>query len=247
MTLRYFVTQSCTTAPRTAAYACDPSHAQVGMAAFFCPRLLSSRRQCPGTIIDRNFQVGTSLSVSFTVNGTAPLTALCDGTTSNTGAGDNQTLVEIVGNSTTDGLATEGPGRHRLLLDETNITSNGTFCSEDWDGEEAGWAWDADVVAFSLGETSRIRLVSSALLDGLWSPLREGFSTANKEGDITVVVDTFESQATYSTLLFFAKVEVTDETNAGDEGEGETISPWTARRRATERRTVRSGAFLLVE
>lgn len=83
------------------------------------------------------------------------------------------------------------------------------FCNSDGDEDvlAAGWRWGAGGATFALGELSRIRLASDALLDGLWSPVREGYSTANEEGEITASVEMFESRAIYSTLLFYDDVE----------------------------------------
>lgn len=44
---------------------------------YHCLILNTSNRQCPGTTIERNFEVGTSLRVSFKVNGSTPLEPVC--------------------------------------------------------------------------------------------------------------------------------------------------------------------------
>lgn len=132
--------------------------------------------------------------------------------------------------------ARQGRG-HRLLQEDQG--TNASF--DEMDGG-AGWAWDADGPIFGLGELSRIRLSSHVLLLSdddndsdyeEWTPLRNTSSvttaaegaTENKEGGggragvITALSEPFDSQAVFSTLLYFSKVEVIQQESAtGVEG-----------------------------
>ena len=181
---------------------------------------VSSSRQCPGTTIDRNFEVGTSLSVSFVVDGPSSLTAVCNDSAWNTDPNLGSGSVESSDAKSAHGLtAAEGPRRGRLLLDdEANGTLFQTFCNNDDDEDvlDVGWRWGAGGATFALGELSRIRLASDALLDGLWVPVREGYSTANEEGEITASVEMFESRAIYSALIFYDDVVAVQERSATD-------------------------------
>lgn len=132
-------------------------------------------------------------------------------------------------------------GRGYRLLQEDQGTSASL---EETDGG-AGWAWDSDGPIFGLGELSRIRLSSHVLLLGdgdndssseyeEWTPLQNTSSwvanaaagaTENEEGGggragvITASLEPFDSQAVFSALLFFSKVEVVQEESAtGVEG-----------------------------
>lgn len=149
------------------------------------------------------------------MDGSSSLTAVCNDSAWNTDpnpAGSGS--VEASDVKAVHGLspAAKSPPRGRLLLDddEANGTLFQTFCNNDDGGGEdvldAGWRWGAGGATFALGELSRMRLASDAFLDGLWSPVREGYSTANQEGDITASVEMFESQAVFSALLFYDDV-----------------------------------------
>lgn len=177
-------------------------------------------RQCPGTTIDRNFEVGTSLSVSFAVDGPSSLTAVCNDSAWNTDPNTGSGSVEASDAKSAHGITTaKSPPRGRLLLDdEANGTLFQTFCNNDGDEDvlEAGWRWGVGGATFALGELSRIRLASDALLDGLWSPVREGYSTASEEGQITASVEMFETRAIYSALVFYDNVEVVQENSTTD-------------------------------
>ncbi|CAN0346455.1 unnamed protein product, partial [Ectocarpus sp. 8 AP-2014] len=226
--------------------------------------------QCPGTTIERNFEVGTSLSVSLVVNGSTALVPLCGDSvsasspdSSNTGPTSSAASSSSTtsGSSScqkigTDGVATETSGPSRRLSDPGDEShpspalparqgrgyrllqeDQGTNASLDETEGGAGWAWDSDGPIFGLGELSRIRLSSHVLLLGdddndssdyeEWTPLRNTSSwvataaagaTKNEEGGgggragvITASLEPFDSQAVFSALLFFSKVEVVQE------------------------------------
>ncbi|CAM9400929.1 unnamed protein product, partial [Ectocarpus fasciculatus] len=134
-------------------------------------------------------------------------------------------------------------GRGYRLLQE----DQGTDASLHETGGGAGWAWDSDGPIFGLGELSKIRLSSHVLLLGDddndsdyegWSPLRNTSSVVaaaaeaaeNEEGGggragvIMASLEPFDSQAVFSTLLFFSKVEVVQEKSAT----GVEVATWVA-------------------
>lgn len=166
-----------------------------------------TNRQCPGTTIARNFEMGTSLDVSFVVSGSAPLTEVCYAEYSSGEDGGGG------GGREEDAFSSNhhGASRGRRLLDQNETIFDNTVCTDE--GEEdkrfTSWRWGADGATFALGDNSRIRLAGHAKLDEGWTPLRNGFSTANEEGDVTASLESFADEAVLSTLLFF-----NDETEA---------------------------------
>ncbi|CAM9885944.1 unnamed protein product, partial [Ectocarpus sp. 13 AM-2016] len=150
--------------------------------------------QCPGTTIERNFEVGTSLSISLAVNGSTALVPLCGDpvsasspdssntgpTSSSASSSSGSSSCQKVG---ADGVATETSGPSRRLSDAGDeshpspalparqgrsyrLLQEGQGANASLDETEggAGWAWDSDGPIFGLGELSRIRLSSHVLL-----------------------------------------------------------------------------------
>ncbi|CAM9796526.1 unnamed protein product [Scytosiphon promiscuus] len=144
--------------------------------------------QCPGTTIERNFEVGTSLSVSLLVNGSSALDPFCeefspessssefsscrqasssasysDGATASAVANDRRRLYGTSDDSRSRSFLSgrRGRGRGHRLLQEDEDTHNATRDQAAGDG---GWAWDSDGPRFGLGERSKIRLSSHVLL-----------------------------------------------------------------------------------
>lgn len=154
------------------------------------------------------------------MDGSSSLTAVCNDSAWNTDPNPGSGSVEASDAKSAHGVSTaKSPPRDRLLLDDdANGTLFQTFCNNDGDEDvlEAGWRWGVGGATFALGELSRIRLASDALLDGLWSPVREGYSTASEEGQITASVEVFETRAIYSALLFYDDVEFTQEGSTTD-------------------------------
>lgn len=213
-------------------------------------------RQCPGTTIERNFEVGTSLSVSLVVNGSTALIPSCgrsSSTSSSSASPASTTSCQQHSTSTGAGgaaargrrLRVAGEGtrypssplssaaNHRLLQEEGDQSTNTTLELPARDGES--WAWDEDGPAFGLGELSRIRLSSHALLldDGggeAWAPLRNTSSAAAtipnsgeeddaRAGVITALLDSFGVQeAVFSAMLSFSRVEAVEESSRGGGG-----------------------------
>lgn len=95
--------------------------------------------------------------------------------------------------------------RGRRLLDQNEtVVFNNTVCTDTGaeDERSTSWRWGADGATFALGGHSRISLAGQAMLDGVWTPLRKGFSTANEEGDVTVSLEKFADEGILSALLF---------------------------------------------
>lgn len=200
-------------------------------------------RQCPGTTIDRNFEVGTSLSVSLVVNGASTLMPLCDGSSSTSSSSDStaasiSSCQQYSTSAGADATATRGrklrvarEGSHypsssplpsatsHRQLQEVDQSTNETF-----EHTAGTWAWDEDGPTFGLGELSRIRLSSHALLldesgGEAWAPLRNTSSAAavapnndpedgGSAGVITASLESFGVQeAVFSTMVFFSRVE----------------------------------------
>lgn len=160
-------------------------------------------RQCPGTTIERNFEVGTSLSVSVVVNGSTALTPLCDhssSTSSGSSAASGSSCQQYSTSAGADNTPARGGRRLRSsgegnrfpsspissetnhrLLQEGDQSTNATF--EHTAGGGESWSWDEDGPTFALGELSRVRLASHILLldDGggeAWTPLRNTSSAS---------------------------------------------------------------------
>eukprot|EP00752_Nemacystus_decipiens_P006446 g5806.t1 len=160
--------------------------------------------QCPGTTIERNFEVGTSLSVSLVVNGSTALVPLCEGSSSpssssGSSAASSSSCQQYSTSARVDGTTTRGrrlrvtgqgsrypslplpPATRDRLLQEVDQSTSET-AEEIAEGGES-WAWDEDGPTLGLGELSRIRLASHVLLlrdDGgeAWGELRNTSSVA---------------------------------------------------------------------
>lgn len=119
---------------------------------------------------------------------------------------------------------------HRLLQESDHSTSE---ASEDIAGGGESWAWNEDGPTFGLGELSRIRLSSHALLlnDGRgesWAALRNTSSATaavvadddeeddGRAGVITASLESFGvEEAVISTMVFFKKAEAVEEASGG--------------------------------
>ena len=173
------------------------------------------------------------MSFSFVVDGPSSLTAVCNDSASSidpSSSTDSSSVEASDAAAVRGGQSAKNTPGGRLLLDEANGTMFQTFCNNHNDGEgvlEARWRWGAGGATFALGELSRIRLASDALLDGLWSSVREAFSTVTEEGEITASVELFESRATFSTLLFYDDVATVEEGSSTDFGKGESRAEGT--------------------
>lgn len=88
------------------------------------PTVILVSRQCPGTTIERNFEVGTSLSVSLVVNGSAALDALCDESSSESSSESVTTSISSVSScrqvsnsaSSSDGAPADAIANNRRRL-----------------------------------------------------------------------------------------------------------------------------------
>lgn len=161
--------------------------------------------------------------MSFVIDSPSQLEAACDEFSSilgqhgdGVGASISSDSVTAVASTATRGLTERLLSRDRLHFDEENQRYfNETYCTYGGDGGGVGWRWGEGGAIFRLGEYSTFRLASQALLDGLWTPLTKGFSTANEEGEITASVGKFGFQAVYSTLVLFNDVEPSKDTSIG--------------------------------
>ncbi|CAM9808562.1 unnamed protein product, partial [Hapterophycus canaliculatus] len=150
--------------------------------------------QCPGTTIERNFEVGTSLSVSLVVNASAALDPLCDHfssssssvspTNSSASASSCQEVSSSASHSDGAPAGTAANSRRRLH-DAIGESRSAYFLFSRRDGgrghrllqeddqtnnatdeaaENGGWTWDSSGPIFGLGERSRVRFSSHVLL-----------------------------------------------------------------------------------
>ena len=199
------------------------------------------------------------MSVSLVVNGSTALIPLCDRSSSTSSSSSESSTASTRGcpqYSTSAGAeSTDARGRrlraasdgnrypssplstattHRLLQEESDQSTNAT--SELADGGSESWAWHEDGPIFGLGELSRIRLSSHALLleDGggeAWVPLRNTSSAVataagNHEeedearaGVITASLQSFgEQEAVFSAMLFFSRAEAVEGASGGGGG-----------------------------
>lgn len=173
-------------------------------------------RQCQGTTIERNFEVGASLSMSFAMSGDTPMAAVCGLMTSVHEENSEGAQAESIKAADTS-RSTNGQIPGRLL-----VGGNETLCADGNEGVVT-WTWGESVASFALGPHSRVRFSNGARLDGAWSPLEEGLSTANAKGELVTAVGKFESRAVYSALFFFADdEEAADRATAdGEDDNGE--------------------------
>lgn len=104
-------------------------------------------------------------------------------------------------------------GRNQIVSGSRHLLSgktNDSLCSNydnnrKHEREKVEWAWGGGGGAmFAVGDRSRVWFSSGAWLDGSWSPLQEGTSTANSEGQVVAVIDKFRSGAVYSMLFLLA-------------------------------------------
>lgn len=144
-----------------------------------CPSVI---RQCPGTVIERNFEVGASLDVSFTINTSSTLTALHRGV-----ASTERSLSRI---------SRDGPRRSQGSHAE-RIT---TPFSRRLGAAGATRTLGEGGATFTLGDDSEIRFSGGATTDGTWSPLEDS-STTDGAAELVAAISKFESTAVYSIIL----------------------------------------------
>lgn len=183
------------------------THANSHSAPHALPCVVILARQCPGTLIERNFEVGASLHVKFSVNASRPLLALC---------GPNSAENHLASSQGRLGKGASGKGAQyatgRGLHGEQRVSCVPGDGSLPVGGQRQGGA------RIYAGNLSAIQFSSGAELDGTWTPLVGGSSAADTPGDFVATIGTFNRTAVYSIALFFASDEQLSRSEKGGTG-----------------------------
>lgn len=160
------------------------------------PRVVILARQCPGTLIERNFEVGASLHVKFSVNASRPLLALCGSDLAENHLASSQGKLgkgeSGKGTQSVTGRGLHGEQRVSCVPEDGSLPAG---------GQGQGGA------RIYAGNLSAIQFSSGAELDGTWAPLVGNSPAADTSGEFVAAIGTFNRTAVYSIALFFASDE----------------------------------------